>query len=92
MNITTIKDFIKWAEDFPYLSVIESEWFIDAKEDYLHYEYDKEYLPEVDWVYSCLINGSPLRKDGLVLFNIDNGCGETITLIFIADKEVQCEE
>lgn len=86
MNIQTVKDFIEWSEGFAFVEVHDNErWCID--------KYDVNWssvdFPEDEWEYSSEVLESVLRKDGLVLVNTDNGCGVTITLVFLESMEVK---
>lgn len=85
MNIETIKEFIKWAEHIPYVEVIDSVWVINDNEVSWCLQ------PDLEFDYSSEINSEPVRKDGLVVINTDNGCGETVTLVFLASEELSDE-
>lgn len=80
MNIEMIKEFLEWAEHIPFLEVVEEPWSLVSGE--VHWIED-------DCEYSSETLGKPLRKDGIFIVNTDNGCGETITMVFLEEKEVK---
>lgn len=83
MTKDDIIKFIEWTNHLAYVEFIESEWQLCDG------EVRWELLESGDFNYSLeVISHEPLYKDGLVLINTDNGCGETITLILEAGKEV----
>lgn len=85
MNIEMIKEFIEWAEDVPYVEVFEGVWQIGDEGYEVHFQLDSN----MDFEYSVeVLAGNILRKDGLVVMNIDNGCGETTTMVFLESEEV----
>ncbi len=86
MNIETIEKFLEWSEGTPYLEVYKGAWEID--ECGVSYTVSDDF-PEDEWEYSAEVNGELLRKDGLVLVNVDNGCGETITMVFLESEEIK---
>lgn len=83
MNIKRMQELIEWSEQLVYLEVFEKAWQVrDGEVDW--------YLcPDMDFLYSAEIQGAPLRKDGLVIVNIDNGCGETVSMVFLEDQEIK---
>lgn len=88
MDIQTVKDFTEWSEGFPFVEVHDTEkWQIVDNEIYWCYT---GFLGD-EWEYSSEVLESVLRKDGVVLVNIDNRCGGTITLVFLESMEVQDE-
>lgn len=84
MNIKMIKEFLEWVEDImPYLDVVEESWSLTSDCVICGI------VDEDDYSYSAELRGDVLRKDGLVVMNTDNGCGETVTRVFLEEKEVK---
>ncbi len=83
MDIKSIKEFIEWSEGIPYIDIVEEFWVINGNE--LSYEL----AGDLEFNYSVEVNCGPLRKDGLVVVNCDNGCGETITMILLEENEIK---
>lgn len=83
MNIKRIQELVEWSEQMVYLEVFEKAWQIRDG------ELEWYLCPDMDFLYMGEIQGEPLRKDGLVMVNIDNGCGETISMVFLADQEIK---
>jgi hypothetical protein len=83
MNIKRIQELVEWSEQMVYLEVFEKAWQI--RDD----EVDWYLCPDMDFLYSSEIQGEILRKDGLVMVNIDNGCGETVSMVFLESEEIK---
>ncbi len=61
------------------LETIEGDWYSSSDEVYWKME---------DGVYSGEIREGSHTQDGCVFINIDNGCGMTITKVFLEDKKI----
>lgn len=83
MNIKRIQELVEWSEQMVYLEVFEKAWQIRGD------EVDWYLYPDMGFLYSSEIRGEILRKDGLVMVNIDNGCGETISMVFLESEEIR---
>jgi hypothetical protein len=86
MNIETIEEFVKWAEGVPYLEVFKGAWLLSEDED----EISWELLPNIEFKYSSEVL-IVHRKEGLAIVNIDNGYGETITMVFLESEEIKID-
>lgn len=89
MNKQKLTELLEWFEGIAYV-----EYHPNCKWHYTEYDVhwnseDYQFSEDLDFEYSAeLLRPSPLRKDGFVIMNVDNGCGDTITMIFDEDKEV----
>ena len=73
----------KITEFYPYIEMEETSWCKDNYEIY--------WLGE-ECTYSGEIKEGVHYQDGCVFINIDNSCGETITKVFLAEKEMTWED
>lgn len=83
MTKEEIRKFIEWTNNLAYVEFIEDDWQL------CNGDVSWSLLDDGYFNYSAeVLRDSPLIKDGFVIMNVDTGCGETITYIFEAHKEV----
>lgn len=74
MTDTDIEHFLKWAENSLFVDFFkDSTWSYNGDEVVWEIE-GTEYISET--------LGEPLRKDGFFIIDTNNGCGQTVSLIF----------
>ncbi len=61
------------------LETVEGDWYSSS---------DEVYWKEDDGVYSGEVEEGSHTQDECVFINIDNGCGMTITKVFLEDKKI----
>jgi hypothetical protein len=85
-----IKSLVDKIEGSLYIDVNECAWTMaDDGELYFNTDSNLEelYCGNGD-TYSGEVIGSSWGQDDCVFFNVDNGCGETITHVFLENLEV----
>ena len=77
----------------PYLETIDHIWYTTEDEVYWNEHDNLEDLQDSDGAtYSGEIKGRKTVDEDCVFFNVDTGCGETMTYVFRKDKEVKFDE
>lgn len=69
-----IKSLLDRIDYLPYMETSEGNWCI--------FESDTVYYENNNDVYSGEIREGVYNQEDCTLINIDNGCGETVTLVF----------
>jgi hypothetical protein len=69
----------------PYMEYCEGAFHFDDQHDELHFVYGGE-------VYNGEIKEGVAIQDDCTLINYDNGCGETITKVFLSKNRLSEEE
>jgi hypothetical protein len=78
--------------EYPWmLHVIETAWSFTTDSIYWSSTEDCQEDPDT-WQYSAEYYEAYNEQDGCYFFNYDNGCGETITAVFLKDKLVTFNE
>ena len=79
----------------PYISMEEGSFYVDVMNELVHWNSHKNledlYHGDGD-SYSAEILGRCWEQDGCSFFNADNGCGETLTYVFLSKNEVEYED
>lgn len=79
-----VESLVKRLEYYPYMEAVKFHW---CKND-----------DEFRWVdcygdiYSAEYNQGVLSREGCVIVNIDNGCGDTVTMVFLKEMELSEDE
>lgn len=78
---------------YPYMNTINCIWYKDDNSIYWNTDNNLEDLENQGGnTYSGEINEGIIEIDECTLSNLDNGCGQTITYVFLKDKEVKFDE
>ena len=75
-----VKSLVEELDHYPYVECVDQEW--------CKVEYDVKWVNEKGDLYSSEYYQGVLSKDDCVIVNTDNGCGETVTMIFLKDKKL----
>ena len=85
-----VDSLLERLQYLPYMVTIDKMWYQSETEFCWNTDNNLEDLENRDGnSYSTEVLSVPFEEDGCIIVNGDNGCGETITYVFLKDKEVK---
>lgn len=75
-----VESLVKRLEYYPYMETVKGEWCKCDNE----FRWVDCYLN----IYAAEYNQGVLSREGCVIVNTDNDCGDTVTMVFLKDKEL----
>lgn len=88
-----IDGLLERLHHLPYMVTIDKRWCQSSDEFCWNTDNNLEDLENRDGnTYSTEITSTPFEDDGCIIVNGDNGCGDTITHVFLKENEVKFDE
>ena len=79
-----IKHLEEELDHYLYIETVEYDWCT--------YDNNVQWVNVEGEVYSGEYNTGSLSRDDSVIINIDNGCGETVSMVFLKSKALSEED
>lgn len=89
-KIEMLKEAMSGLSDYIYMDICEKKFILNEREvSWNEDDNIEDLLEHENETYSCEVKAILDDFDGYKVVNVDNGCGESITMLFNKENEVK---